>query len=136
MSREPHRLIGELRERRLAAGLSARAVSRAAGLAEGTVAAWESRRYEPTVSGLEQYLAVFGMGLIASDVATRHEEAMRRLDLEAMPGRPSAADQDDELQPITPEMAAGHRSALAKALGFTDDLPQPEFRPAPVREAA
>ncbi|MFG2001733.1 helix-turn-helix domain-containing protein [Spirillospora sp. NPDC048911] len=134
MPLEPHRLITELKVKRLAAGLSAREAARRAGLGETAVCDWESGRCQPTVVALEAYMALFGLGLIGSDVATRHEEAMRRLALEAMHDKPTAP--ADDLEPITPEQAAENRAVLAKDLGFVDDLPASDPESLPVREAA
>ncbi|WP_165975224.1 helix-turn-helix domain-containing protein [Actinomadura rubrisoli] len=121
MAREPHPLVAELKSVREGAGLSVWEAARRAGLATAVVRDWESGRSEPTVVALEKYLAVFGRRLwsAGAEAEVLHAEAVRRLELETLPDRPT----QPELPPVTPDQAAENRRVLAAALGITDDLP-------------
>lgn len=121
MAREPHPLVVELKSDRLAAGLSVWAAARRAGLASHVVRDWESGRCEPTVVALEKYQAVFGRRLwsVRTEAEALQAEAVRRLELETLPDRPT----QPEFPPVTPEQAAENRRVLARALRITDDMP-------------
>jgi transcriptional regulator with XRE-family HTH domain len=113
MPRDAHPLISQLAGYRRAAGLSARAAAREAGLSETVVRDWEAGQ-PPTVAALEQYLGVFGLRLeIAGD-------PVRQLAREALHARPA---DPEPYAPVTAAEAAENRRALADALGIVDDMP-------------
>jgi hypothetical protein len=119
--RKPHPLVAELACLRAAANLTVWEASRRAGLNHAVVRDWEAGEGAPSVISLEKYLAVFGLRIVLArnDTEALHRDAVRRLELEAIPQRPPR--DRNGLTPITRAQAAENRRVLAEACGFRDD---------------
>jgi len=60
---EPHRLVAELRTRRLLRGLTLERVALATGIPVSTLNGWEMGRYDPPLHRLGAYAGALGMEL-------------------------------------------------------------------------